>query len=82
VQTDTDLLVAEADQAGGVDGAVHLDHRPIPGRQRAEARRAGAVGSQPGQFTSPQPRGQGLDPGTISQHVPAIARYQRSDLPG
>src|ERR1017187_1122613 len=47
----------------------HLDHRPIPGRQR------------PGQFTSPQPRGQGLDPGTISQHVQADLIYPDGDLP-
>ncbi len=29
-RTDADLLIGQADQAGGVDGAVHLDHCPIP----------------------------------------------------
>ncbi len=29
-RADTDLLVGQADAAGGVDGAVHLDHRACP----------------------------------------------------
>jgi hypothetical protein len=33
-RTNADLLVSQADQAGGVDGAIHLDHRRVTGGQR------------------------------------------------
>jgi hypothetical protein len=32
-QAGADLLAGQADQAGGVDGAVYLDYRRVAGRQ-------------------------------------------------
>jgi hypothetical protein len=80
-QANTDLLVAQAEAAVGVDGAVHLDHCPIPGRQRRGACRTCAVGGQPGQLSDPEPGWQGPDPGAIEQHVQADRIGPEGDLP-
>ena len=80
-RADADLLVGQADQAGGVDGAVHLDHRPGAGGQRRGACGAGAAGGQPGQLSDPEPGWKGLDPGTVQQHMQADRIDPEGDLP-
>jgi hypothetical protein len=59
-QADVGLLADQADQAAGVDRAVHLDHRPIAGGQRARASRPGTVGGQSARSLTPSRDGKVL----------------------
>ena len=78
---DVELGASQADQAAGVDRALHLHGRAGPGQQRGRTGRAGAIGGQPGQLDYAQPGRQRLDPGAAGQYMQADLVHPDGDLP-
>jgi hypothetical protein len=66
-----ELGACQADQASGIDRALHLHSCAGPGQQRGWSGGAGAAGGQPGQLREAEPGRQRLDPGAVEQDMQA-----------